>query len=342
MLPNFEDIDKYYYSLLLHGFKKYRVFFALKGIRKDSDIGDDTKVDLGDVIVYGNKWNFQESVKFHHWLSEDSEVMDKFKLKLFCDVKSNNQYDALVEAKQRCTDALSRITYTYFTPEKQYVPRLEPYHAIMELPPKTGLLQAKMPQPIDMDKEWFDYLKEISNQSAVDDPSLRRSLSWFAEGHYAITEYSEFLNYWLSFETIIGLLGKLTTKQGYAIVVFVHALTEKPQYLEKFLQQIHISTEGLLQEEPIRRGLLIVSVLKRISSGEIKITTQQMLCFIESYKDELQYVFSRLFIINYVYARRNSLVHEGETFSFELRALTRILEVYTQVMISLLREYYSI
>jgi hypothetical protein len=45
------------------------------------------------------------------------------------------------------------------------------------------------------------------------------------------------------------------------------------------------------------------------------------------------------FYIYYVYARRNSLVHEGETFSFELGALLRILEVYAQVMIDLFKEY---
>jgi hypothetical protein len=147
-LSSVENIDEYFCSLLLYGTKKYRVFFALKGIRKDYDIGDDTKADLGDVIVYGNKWNFQESVKFRHSHSKEYEIMDKFKVMVFCDVKSNNPDDAFVEAKQRCFDALSRISYTYFASEKQQVPRFDPLHDITELPPIRGILKAKMPQPI--------------------------------------------------------------------------------------------------------------------------------------------------------------------------------------------------
>jgi hypothetical protein len=335
-----ENVGEHFSSLLPYGKKKYRAFFAFKDIERDYDVGHDTKADLGDVMVYGNKWNFQESVKFQDWFSEDSEVMDKFKLKVFCDVESNNQNDALVEAKQRCTDALSRITYTYFTPEKQQVPRIEPYYDITEIPRIRGELGAKIPQPIVMDRKSFSYLRDLSNKSA-NNISLRNSLAWFAEGHYAITEYSEFLNYWLSFETILGILEKFTTKQGYTIVVFIDALAEKPKYLKMFLQQIQTSTEGLslIPEDQKVRDLSVISVLNGVSNGDIKITTKQMLCFIEAHKDELQYIFSRLFNINYVYARRNSLVHEGETFSFELGALSRILEVYVQVMISLFKVY---
>jgi hypothetical protein len=357
-----ENIDMYFHSLLLYGKKKYRVFFTLKGVRtrysdRNSDgHGDDTIVDLKDVLVYGDKWNFQESLSFQHSYSQKYEVLDKFKLKVFCDVKSNNPEDAFVEAKQRCFDAVSRITYTYFNIKKQQVPRFDPEVEITELPPKKGVRRAKMPQPIDMDKEHFPFLKDLSYKTA-DSISLRRSLAWFAEGHYAITEYSEFLNYWLSFETVLGILGKLTAKPGYTIVVFVHALVTQPQYLRMFLQQLLISTEGLglgdgergeqnqnQEQEGVQQHLMIISVLKRLSEDKENIQSAYQLIphFIEAQKDELKHVFSRLFVINYAYARRNSLVHEGETFSFELGALSRILEVYAWAMLGLFKEYNSI
>jgi hypothetical protein len=140
-------------------------------------------------------------------------------------------------------------------------------------------------------------------------------------------------------------VGNLTTKEGFTLVVFVHALAVKPKLLERFLQQIHVSTEGLeLREELLNveeRNSLVISILKRVSGedGKTKIVREQMLSFIEAHRNDLHYVFQRLFVINYVYARRNSLVHEGETFSFELGALSRILEVYARTMINLFKEY---
>lgn len=322
-----ENIDKCFCSILFNCKQKYRAFFALKGIRTDESI-----IDLKDVKIYNDKWNFQESLSFQDFFSLSTAPIDKFKFKMFCDVvSSNNPDDALVEAKQRCFDALSRITYTYFDPEKQHALRLEAYHDITEIPPKKGEMGAKMPQPIDVVKELFGDLKDLSNKSAHD-ISLRRALTWFAEGHYAITEYSEFLNYWLSLETIIGIVGKFSTRRALFIIIFIHALAQKPEYLETFFQQIGIKVEG--KEIDSR----VISILKQVFRGDLESTSKQMLCFIEIHKDELQYVFSRLFIIQYIYARRNSLVHEGETL-FELGALSKILEVFTQVMISLFKEY---
>ena len=51
---NLDDIGQFFCSILLYGKKKYRVFFSLKGIGSD-----ETKIDLGQVKIYNEKWNFQ-------------------------------------------------------------------------------------------------------------------------------------------------------------------------------------------------------------------------------------------------------------------------------------------
>jgi hypothetical protein len=174
-------------------------------------------------------------------------------------------------------------------------------------------LKAEKPQPIHMTRNRFKDLKDFSDKSA-NNIFLRRSVAWFTEGHYAITEYSEFLNYWLSFETILGIIENLRIKEAYTIVIFVYSLAEKPKYLKSFLQRIQDPKESKILEGD-GMNARVISILRLVSGGSLRIT------------------------INYIYARRNSLVHEGETFSFELGALSRILEVYAQVMIDLCKEY---
>lgn len=325
-----ENIDEYYCSLLFYGKKKYRVFLPLKGIQTDESL-----IDLGEVKIYNDKWNFQESISFLEMFQQNTEPMDKFKFKVCCDIQVNNEHDALITAKQKGQDALSRITFTYFSARKTRPPFFDTYHDITEIPPILGEMAGKVLWPIEVVRELLDSLKDLGTKS-TSSKFLQRSLTWFKEGYYSITEYSEFLYYWLGLETILGIVGNINTRAAISITLFVNALANKdPDSLHKFIQAIGLANE-------IKVGSTAVSILKVIfenHTNQIDDINTELLDFIDQSHGKLDYVFLKLFTLYYIYAKRNSLVHEGETFSFELGSLSRVLERYTGEMIKLFKDY---
>jgi hypothetical protein len=71
----------------------------------------------------------------------------------------------------------------------------------------------------------------------------------------------------------------------------------------------------------------------------VKTINKQLLDFVDDNIGDLGFIFSRLFAVYYIYARRNNVVHGGETFSIELANLYRVLEKYVLEGIRFLKEY---
>jgi hypothetical protein len=148
-LSNVVNIGQIFCSFLLYSIKKYRVFFSLKGIESEVN-----KIDLGKVKIYDEKWNFYESESFVRDFTEKIEPLDKFKRKLCCDVEFNNEYDALVNAKQICFDALSNVSLIYaYSREKKFRPYFETYYDITEIPQKKHHMSRHFLWPTQLENE---------------------------------------------------------------------------------------------------------------------------------------------------------------------------------------------
>ena len=82
----------------------------------------------------------------------------------------------------------------------------------------------------------------------------------------------------------------------------------------------------------------LLHILKRVFESPVNVVYEQLSKYLEDNKDGLNDILGRQFVMLYIYRRRNSLVHEGETFSFEIVALSRVLEKYAAEMIHLFKE----
>jgi hypothetical protein len=318
------NIGEFFCSFLSYGKKKYRVFFSLKGIESDLN-----KVDLGKVKIYNEKWNFYEPESFVQRFTQMQEPLDKFRYKICCDTEFNNRYDALVNAKQVCFDALSIISLIYFSDrEKKIRPYFETYYGITEIPQKESHMSQDFLQLTKLENKQLDSLQYLRRKS-INNTFLQRSLTWFREGHYAITEYSAFLFYWLGLETIVGSITWNSDKSYLiSLIVCLNALANQmPQFFNKFIQQIGLN-------EQFREDMNARPIIEKIFEFDANSVKTELSKLLEENK-ELEYIFQKQFTTLYIYRKRNSLVHEGESFSFENVGLSKVLRKYFVEMIQL-------
>lgn len=322
-IGNEKQIGGYFCSALLRGKKKYRAFFSIKGVSSDDSI-----IDLDKIKIYNEEWNFQESPGF-----SDIYKMNLEPLKMCCDIPSNNMYDALVMAKQMGYDVLSNISFIYRTPrEKKVRPDFERYYDIAEIPQKFGHTSLYTLWPVKITQELLFKLKELNRKSA-NNPFLQRSLTWFREGYYSITESSEFLFYWLGVETIVGVI---RTNDKASLLPPLNSLYtlayKRPDYFKYLIGQLGLSVQ-------IKQGAGLRSIILNIfEQKDVGTINMILLKLLEDNRNELDYVFRRYFTSLYIYRKRNSIVHEGESFSFEIVGLSKVLQKYFIEIIELLSQ----
>jgi hypothetical protein len=332
-MSSVNNLEQYFCSWLSYGKKKHRIFLELRNLRSN-----ESQINVGDDIrIYNNEWNFQESSAFLGTYAIDTGFEDKFKFKVCCDIdSSNNRHDALIMANQKCLDALSKLSFTYFSPSITRPPYFEPsYREIAQIPRVTADMSGNAPSLLEVNPELFASLKDLDSKSSGS-IFLQRSLTWFREGHFSIAEYSRFLFYWLGLETMMGIAGNVDTRVTISIIIFVQGLANQHTgHMNNFIKTIGLSGK-------ITAGSSVPSVLREIFAQDpdtVKTINKQLLDFVENNIGDLGYIFSRLFTVYYIYTRRNNVIHEGETFSIELANLSRVLEKYVLEGIRLLREY---
>ena len=160
--------------------------FSLNGITCG-----ESKIEIDGIKIYNQEWNFGEGLSFKRQYEKDMERHDKHKFKISCDIISNNEYNALILGKQKCSDALSVISFIYYSPNN-IKPYFEPYSDIIEIPIKKRHMSQKILWPTELRNHLLNDLRNLSKKSA-NNMYLQRSLTWFREGYYSTNEYSEFL-----------------------------------------------------------------------------------------------------------------------------------------------------
>jgi hypothetical protein len=200
----------------------------------------------------------------------------------------------------------------------------------------TAEMSGRAPSILEVKRELFNSLRDLGSKT-TGNVSLQRSLTWFREGYSSVSEYSEFLFYWLGLETMMGIAGNISPRVAISIIIFIQELAsgQHTSHLNNFIQKI-----GL--ENIIKPGSSVIYILRVIfaqDTDRVNSINAQLLNFVQDNMRDLAYIFSKVFTIYYMYTRRNTVVHEGETFSIELATLSRVLENYVLGVIRLLKEY---
>jgi len=202
----------------------------------------------------------------------------------------------------------------------------------------------------DYDKITSFYNRIMSDSKKQFDERILRALSWYHIGHWELMPYSKFLSHWIALEQLIEK--RREKRQIDALVKYVPKITiswRKIDVAVIMMQYLRGITSGIHKNEKLKKYLRNNSKLRNWERNDgvilenidllINKTSGEMrsgLCNFKRYLDEIGSIYIRnqiralrrlqKFKINLLYSKRNSLVHEGLTYSPELDIMSGVLE----------------
>lgn len=315
-----EMIVKMFINQLFHGFRQYRVFFSIRGFESKRNL-----IDLGDVKIYDDTWNFLEKQSFLNYYNSDRHRINKFKFKICIDIKSNNPFDAIYIGRQKCHNIFANIVFTHkvvmnYDRNKRFLPEMETYYEIIDIPLTLQESRFDVLWPIDLDESSNSFLEEIyevMNNNEI----LKNSFTWFKEGVYADSSFLKFLAYWTGLESFLTRL-KSTNRKTKSIFIFLllrYMLDSDKNLCLDFIKLFDTEFKSDDVKDILKE---LVYIYQSIDNDliEQKIKTLN--------KINLDNLYSLKFVLSYLYKKRNAIAHEGETFSFEIIELSLLLEKY--------------
>lgn len=322
------------YNYIFSSKKKFRVFFILTGLEFSKE-----KLKVNDITIYNENWYFFETATIEKIYAIRNGPIDKFKFKVLCDVESNNPFDALIIAQQKCNLVVSSIVTAFQFINKQdsnFVSKPDLYylyHAnlIITFP---SLFQTRITAkwPVQLNENNLNlFLKLFHNSN--NDNIIKNSLLWFKESYYSEQSYSKFVFYWTVLESIISNMKQFSAFHMLAVLLSMNLYKENNLYMARIFSELGFCplTDSCYHDFIIT----IKNYSNMINDKEIfnKLTN---LSFENNSFTEM---FNRLFILSYIYKRRNNIIHEGESFSFENIVLTNILSNHTKELIVFVNKY---
>lgn len=325
-----ESLVKFFHNVLFNCYRHYRIFFSIRGFENKEDL-----IDFGDIKIYNDKWNFFEKISFLQDYNFDRTKINKFKFKICIDVKSNNKYDALILAREKCHEMFANIVFTHkvilnYDKNKKFLPEMETFYGLIDIPLTNQSTRMEINWPIELDKISNDFLKENYITMGKNNLILN-SFTWFKEGIYSDSEYSKFLSYWSGLEsTIKRIKPKYITKSIFTFIVIRFLYTNHLETCISFVQLFDKNFDSYSTEEVLKKLKII---FREIDDNEIDKNFDLL-----DDGDMKEKIFSKKFLLFYLYKKRNAITHEGETFSFEISGLELLLEKYFTELILMFKK----
>jgi len=294
---------------------------------------------------------FTENDKIHELKRNSARV--------FVDQKAVDQHMAVEQAIVTILEALDTLVFASSAGgERGFRPQLpNEYHVMLKDRQHAYHSSKRHPLTSDMlelTKEYDEiisfYNKLISNKGKQFNFPLLRALDWYKLGHWEITSHLKFIAYWIALEQLlrsekwINLVPKLTTTwrkddASYAIGIHLQGAISEAKKDSKLMT--YIKKKITLEEWNKNNAVILENLDNLIENSTIAranlvalrdYMTKSRVKSIKYYvKIFRQYNKFKIYLLK---AKRNSLVHEGSTYSTKLDLMAKELE---KILISCIR-----